>query len=354
MTTSIPPEDDIRGAEAAAWSARLAEGPLAPQDEADFQAWLDADPANAEVVGEVMGAWRAVEAYAAAPELLELRKQALASAQRAHRGRSTRALMGANWPWAALAASIALVVVLASSWDLIVPTTYQTGLGERRVVALSDGSKLSLDAQTKVLVRYAFGKRQLWLERGRAKFDVAKDPLRPFTVDAAGREVVATGTSFSVELVHRQVRVVLYEGHVAVLDKTAGVAAPGAAIVVGSALTPADHALTPGHELITPEADPTGASSPAAVVASVDPVRSLSWEAGQLVFEDEPLSTAVERMNRYASTPLAIGDAGAGEVRISGVFRAGDTSSFAQGLSAAFPIQARAEAGRVVLYRTPR
>src|SRR3546814_14684556 len=48
-----------------------------------------------------------------------------------------------------------------------------------------------------------------------------KDPLRPFSVAAAGKIVVATGTEFSVELLGRETRVILYEGHVAVLNGSA-------------------------------------------------------------------------------------------------------------------------------------
>ncbi|HEY3814562.1 MAG TPA: FecR domain-containing protein [Caulobacteraceae bacterium] len=345
---AVSGETDARAAEAALWSARLAEGPLAAEDHAAFQAWLDADPLNAEAMDEIVRVWSGVEAHAAAPELLELRKRALASAQRGQRGRLTRVSAGPVWGWASLAAALALVVVVAGAWTLFAPRSYATGLGERRVVALSDGSRVSLDAETTVRVRYAFGHRELWLDRGRAKFDVAKDPLRPFTVDAGGREVVATGTSFSVELLHKQVRVVLYEGHVAVLAPGGG--GRPAPVTVGPQRAPAERALTPGHELIAPSAGAGAAAvTPMATVAAVDPVRSAAWEGGQLVFEDEPLTTAVARMDRYAATPLVLGDAEVGRVRISGVFRAGDATSFVQGLTAAFPVAARQESDRIVL-----
>src|SRR3546814_16920388 len=83
---------------------------------------------------------------------------------------------------------------------------------------LDDDSRLSLDANTRVRVKYSRAGRQLWLEEGRARFEVAKDPLRPFSVAAAGKIVVATGTEFSVELLGREPPVILYEGHVAVLN----------------------------------------------------------------------------------------------------------------------------------------
>src|SRR5690606_30755436 len=160
----------------------------------------------------------------------------------------------------------------------------------------------------------------------RARFEVARNPLRPFSVTAANEVVVATGTAFSVELVRQQVRVVLYEGHVAVLDREDGNVRR--TVAVGARKLPADQLLRPGKELVLPVA-PQRSRTPvvAATIAPADPVRSLSWEAGQLVFEDEPLDLVVERMNRYATRPLAIGDAGAAGVRVSGVFTAGDTEA---------------------------
>ncbi|HWE44972.1 MAG TPA: FecR domain-containing protein [Caulobacteraceae bacterium] len=345
------PDATDRAAEATVWSVRLAEGPLSDADGVDFQRWLE-DPENAAAMDEIVGAWRAVENYAAAPEMLALRRSALASAQRAHRSRHMRPAHGGRWRWGALAASLALAVLFAGAWRVVAPHAYETGLGERRIVALSDGSHMSLDAQTKVLVRYAFGRRSLWLERGRAKFDVAKDPLHPFSVEAGGREVVATGTSFSVELARHQVRVILYEGRLAVLDHKHG--DKPQMVAIGAANATADRALTPDHELIARTDDSGGATaSLIATVAPVDPVRSLSWEGGQLVFEDEPLPLAVERMDRYASTPMTVGDPAAARVRISGVFRAGDVDSFVQGLTAAFPVKARERDGRIVLDGTP-
>src|SRR3546814_19520630 len=98
---------------------------------------------------------------------------------------------------------------------------YQTEVGERRVALLDDQSRLSLDADSLVEVDMSDRQRELTLVRGRAKFDVAKDPLRPFTVVAGDKMVVATGTSFSVEMVGKVVRVLLYHVRVSVLDRTA-------------------------------------------------------------------------------------------------------------------------------------
>jgi transmembrane sensor len=336
----ILPAAEQRAQLAATWAARLADGQVPEEQQAEFQAWLDADPANGAALDEIVGAWRTVEHYAASAQVMALREAALASARRSLRRREQA------WPprriaWALMAATLLLAIVGGGTWAWFSPRTYETGVGERRVVALSDGSKVSLDAATVVKVSYTRENRRLWLERGRARFEVARNPLRPFSVTAADEVVVATGTAFSVELVQKQVRVVLYEGHVMLLDRDGDGARR--TVAVGAKRLPADQLLAPGRELILPAhpAAQVATVASAAMVAPSDPVRSLSWEGGQLVFEDEPLGLVIERMNRYAETPLSLGDPAAADLRISGVFRAGDTEALVQGLAAAFDVKAR-------------
>jgi transmembrane sensor len=331
---------------AATWAARLAEGLVLPSEQAEFQAWLDADPRNGAALDGIIVAWRTVEAYAASAPVVALREAALASARRSLRRRQNP-LFRPQLAWALAAACLILVVALGAAWLVYTPRAYETGVGERRVVALRDGSKLSLDAATVVKVRYTRDKRQLWLERGRARFEVARNPLRPFSVSAGDEVVVATGTAFSVELVKKQVRVVLYEGHVMLLDRAGGEARR--TVTVGGRRLAADELLAPGRELILPAVETAQSAPKASVVATLDPVRSLSWEAGQLVFEDEPLDVVVERMNRYAATPLVVADTPTGDLRISGVFRAGDTEALVQGLSAAFGVKSRKGPDGIVL-----
>ena len=338
-----------RAEQAATWAARLADGLESPRQEADFQAWLDADPLNGTALDEIVMAWRTVETYAASAEVMALRQAALASGRRGLRRRA-QASSVRQLGWALAAACLVLMLAIGGAWYRYTPRVYETGVGERRLVALSDGSKLSLDAATVVKVRYTGDRRQLWLERGRARFEVAHNPLRPFSVTAGDEVVVATGTAFSVELVKREVRVVLYEGHVMVLDRTHDEVRR--TVAVGERRLPADELLAPGRELILPVTVASQAVPRASVVASLDPSRSLSWEAGQLVFEDEPLELVVERMNRYASTPLVIADATTGAIRVSGVFRAGDTEALVQGLSAAFGVKSRTGPAGVTLSKS--
>jgi transmembrane sensor len=335
---------DLLLEQAAHWHLRQAEGELSSEERAAFESWLGASEQHRDVFRRVENAWRTVGEVASQPEMMALRGAAFETARRAGLARWTRMSPSVRHRMLGLAASLLIAVLGGALWWHLVPRSYETGLGERRVVLLSDGTHVSLDAATEVSVRYSRERRRLWLERGRAKFDVARDPLRPLSVTAHDRTVVATGTSFSVELLNDELRVVLYEGHVAVLEGDEGRINSRRAVQFAVA----DSALTPGYELIAP-------SAPGAPVHTnrVDPIRSLSWEAGQLVFDDEPLPIAVARMNRYTRTSLAIGDSVAEGMRVSGVFRAGDTTAFVDGITALLPLRAAEHGEGITLSADP-
>lgn len=331
-------------AQAAEWCLRLGGEDLSAADETALRVWLDADPAHGALLEAAMAAWGAVGAQASRPRVIALRSAALDDAHRAQRQQQRRAGRAGRAAWLRAAAVVLVVVggLAAGGVMLNRPRVLETAQGERRSVTLGDGSVVSLDAATRLKVRYQGRQRRLWLERGRASFVVAKDPLRPFSVAAGGKVVVATGTQFSVELLRKQVRVVLFEGKVAVLGDE-GEGRPWKA-ATPSPRTEQD--LKPGQQLL---ASITVAPDAPGQITRVDAPSARAWEGGQLIFEAEPLDQAVERLNRYGGTPLRIGDARAGDVRISGVFRSDDVGAFVTGVTAVFPVRARREGGAVVL-----
>lgn len=319
--------------QASAWCVRLADGCLSRQAQSEFDAWR-AVPRNARAFDDVAGAWQALEATSTSPELIDMRRDALESFRRSHASQWNRVTRHRR-VYLALAATFAAALIGTLLFHLT-PLRYETGIGERLQVVLSDGSKISLDAQSRVDVRYREGRRELRLARGRAKFDVARDPLRPFTVTAADKIVVATGTQFSVEMVASEVHVILYHGSVELFTEAAGEKPKPVRVKQRLPLDsprPAGATLAPGEELISES------KLAIAEVRMADLVRSAAWESGQLVFTDETLAAAVERMNRYAPTPLFVGDARAAAIRISGVYAAGDTEAFVEGITGVFPVR---------------
>lgn len=321
---------------AASWCLRIAERPLTLAEQTDFDEWLAADERHAQCFEQMVAVWQCTDAIAELPGFLSLRAKALTMMEngRNRNERPSRSLTRRH-AFGALAAFALTAGVGAWYWAES-PDVYATAVGERRIVRLDDGSSVSLDAASRMLVSFTDERRAVTLERGRAKFDVAKDPLRPFTVTAGSQSVVAVGTSFSVELLRNQLRVLLFEGQVAVVPR-----AVAAANIKVRRPAPATTQLLPGQELVA------SLSSGTAEVLPIEAERSLGWESGRVYFVDMPLSDAVERINRYAASPIVIGDAAAGRHLVNGVFDAGDTDSFVKGVTSLYPLIAHETGNKI-------
>jgi transmembrane sensor len=296
--------------QAAAWVIRL-QGDPSEGDLEKFALWRAQDPSCARAYEDATLAWNALGENAAAPRLLAMRRAALARA-----GRHTR-----RWSRRGIAAGVAAVLCMVVGAYLVMPREpaaqqFETGRGEQRVIVLADGSRMSLDAMTRVKVAYSQDERHITLVSGRANFEVVRDLARPMNVRAGPRTVTALGTVFTVERDSRGVVVTLVEGRVAVTSDN-------------RARSPIEmHA----HQQLR-------ISDGGAVVMrdGLDPVLALAWREGKLIFDDEPLVNVLATMNNYVATPI-VAEGSARELRVSGVFKAGDTSAFAEAMESLFPI----------------
>ena len=315
--TDRPLEEAIR------WRLRLIES--SAKTSPDFELWL-ADPVNQAAWNQLAGPWNDLDAIAQAPEMLAVRQAALDDARAVRARRQRGRLM-------AIAASLLIGLTAAAGyWSLVRPDDYRTSLGERRVVTLSDGSKLSLDADSEVTVRYRAHERALHLLKGQARFDVAHDKSRPFSVVAGNQKVIATGTAFNIDMAGPKVLVTLIEGHVVVLDD-----ADKSVTAVWS--RPVE--LKAGQQLAADAATP-----PQVIPANIQ--RVTAWTIGQIIFDDEPLSSVVDRVNRYGGPQVVIASPEVGAMKISGVFNAGDTLGFVEIVTHYLPVKAVSEGQHVI------
>ena len=323
------------------WCLRLSDGSMSPHDRERLHDWLAGDATRGERLGAALAVWDTVEADADAPEMLALRREALGAVHRAGQRRWLRTTFVSPPVLWAIAAALLLTLALGSLlWRHDGRDEYRTAIGERRVIALADGSRLSLDADSVVTVAFTAQRRNVVLERGRARFKVAKDPLRPFAVRSGRNMIVATGTEFSVERLSREVRVALFEGRVAVLRDTPQGQTSEIVRRDGRSVT-AERALTPGYEIGLPVAGTIGSIGPViGPMGGGEGVGGEGWGAEQISFTSETLGTAAERMNRYAERRRVVVDPGVADVRISGVFNVGDVDAFAQAIAATFPVDA--------------
>lgn len=334
------------------WCLRLSDGCMSSEDREKLHDWLAGDATRGERLGAALAVWDAVEADADAPEMLALRREALGAVHRAGQRRWLRTKFVSQPILWAIAAALLLTLALGSLlWRQDGRDEYRTGIGERRVIALADGSRLSLDADSVVTVAFTAQRRNVVLERGRARFKVAKDPLRPFAVRSGRNMVVATGTEFSVERLSREVRVALFEGRVAVLRDTPQGQTSEIVRRDGRSVT-AERALTPGYEIGLPVAGTIGSIGPViGPMVGGEGGGGEGWGAEQISFTSETLGTAAERMNRYAERRRITVDPGVADVRISGVFNVGDVDAFAQAIAATFPVDATVDDAEIRLRR---
>jgi transmembrane sensor len=327
-------------AEAALWVARLHGPDRSPELEREFQAWQGRSAAHREAFGKCTEVWQDVPKVKLA--------DAYGTVASSRTSQPAAAPRGSTFRWAVVAG---LAVVLVGGATVFQQWRghgiYDTAVGEQRLVVLEDGTRMTLNTASKVRVDFSAAQRTVEVDGGEALFEVTKDPRRPFVVRAAGSEIVAVGTSFSVRFTegmasNEALSVTLIEGRVDVR--------PAAELKSGAWASSRAVALQPGDRL---QLNHSGRAAPLQVVPKVDRPnveQVMAWKRREAIFQDASLSAAVEEMNRYNRTLVVLsGNLSAENLRISGVFRTGDSAGFARAVAAVHGLHVHEGDGRLEL-----
>jgi len=305
-------------AQAAAWVARLHGPNRTPEVEEGLRRWLAESPDHAAAFELLTDTWE---------KSAQLRRSPLERVASWER-------VGFRMSFSRVALAIACTFAVAVIATLLYLHTdaVATGIGESRTLALEDGTRIHLNTDTRVTVRYEKRLRRVVLDRGEAFFDVAQHPDRPFVVSAQGREIRALGTQFLVRAELQRLSITLVEGKVTV----SGPATPAmsASENARTAEVPPPHSagtsnvvtLSPGERLTL-----VSTTVPRIDRPSIE--RVTAWERGQISFDDSRLADAVAEMNRYSRTPIVLHDPTLAGIRVSGIFEVGDSAYFAQAVS---------------------
>ncbi len=252
---------------------------------------------------------------------------------------------------AAAVAALSLLVFASATWFHSESSPAASALATTATLTqptrqlLTDGSQIELNGDAQVRVEFSPAIRRVTIVRGEAHFEVAHDTARPFVVVAGEFSVRAVGTAFSVRLAPRDVNVLVTDGRVAVdratIDPVPAPVQPLAFVSKGAEVAVAPEDLVP--------------NAPAPVVVAVsDPelAERLAWRVARLEFNDTPLREAVVLFNRHGNVHLSLGTPTLGELRVSGVVRADNTSALLQLLRADYGVEAqRLGEGEFVLSR---
>src|SRR5260221_262688 len=201
------------------WAVRVQSADVARHELLALDEWLKADPRNAEDyarVNKIAHLGLKLRDYpqerARLTGYAKLRTEAGFDSERLRRGRRWRLVTAG----AAAGVVVALAVLLASDLSAL-SGRYAAGRGEQRQVVLEDGSRIVVNTDSEVAVRFHEFERSVQLVRGEAFFEVAKDAARPFVVRTGRAEVRAVGTKFSVRRNDSDTEVVVTEGRVRVV-----------------------------------------------------------------------------------------------------------------------------------------
>jgi transmembrane sensor len=301
-------------AEASVWIVRLHSEKRTPQLEADLREWLAADPENARQFERITDVWDL---------------GGVVSVQGLPRMRSWQAPTWRRHGLLAMAGVMVCAIALLTFYWWWYASAYVTAHGEQRLVYLDDGSRVHLNSDSRLRIEFATNERRVRLHRGEGLFEVAPDARRPFIVEAGAQRVTALGTTFVVRFESARTAIILVEGRVAVSQSSDTAAAE----------------LRPGERLTFAKVGPPEVDMPRLEAVT-------AWRRGEVLLEDTRLDEAIAEMNRYDKRLLVIDDAELAAVRVSGVYRTGDSVGFARAVAELHGFQVRDTAGQIHLHKT--
>ncbi len=311
--------DEQRLEQACDWIARL-DRSLTKTEIAELQQWLAAHPQHRESLLEVAALWDKMDSLRRLADLFP----------------STEPQQRQPWRPLAIAASLACLFTLATLFwradgfltnpaatPALVATqsSYQTRVGETSTIELPDSSRLLLNTNSFVVVKYSAKARIIELQRGEIMINVAHDNSRPLSVVAAGKIIQAVGTAFNVQVRNTQVELIVTDGKVRV--ETAAALQLQDEHQLAARLPASALAISKGERV---DLDASGQrEEKVQKIAAVDIAANLSWRSGNLIFRGESLADAVAEISRYTDIQFELSDdAKLKDIHVAGMFKTGD------------------------------
>jgi transmembrane sensor len=311
------------------WSMldRYLSGRCTAEEIAAMQQWVARDPSNAHTLASVQRIWdesgiiaerfdaetaiRTLRSTRVTAELPVAARETAGSLSREVPARSWRGRLSRNY--IALAAAALLTAtgsVLLWQWRAHVsgvvaeqaigaPRIYETARGQRADILLADGTHVSLNVDSRLIIPANFGRptRQILLF-GEAYFEVRHDAERPFLVRAAGAVVEDLGTKFLVRA---------YPG-----ETKATVTVGEGKVSLGRSMMPSDHVfLAQGQH---GEIDAMGLVT---VSSGVNIDNELAWRSGRLELRHVPLARAIRDIGRWYDIEISFADSSLASVPVT-------------------------------------
>ncbi len=284
MVTKAKFSDDMREA-ARLWAIRVRDPAFTDWD--GFTVWLEADPAHADAYDSALddAEW-ADQLLVPSPAALLQPAPRFADMPASRRG-------VLRYGGGAIAASLAVLAGFGG-WMALrdAPREIVTGIGERRVIALVDGSRATLNGGTRLRLD-PDNPRQIEMTGGEAIFEIKHDSANPFVILTGTTRLVDAGTVFNVVERQGALDVAVAEG-VVIYDT-------------------ADHKV----RLDAGKALSRASANAAPVVRTAELEAIGSWRLGYLQYTAAPIGQVAVDLSRNIGMPVEIGES-AGSLPFSG------------------------------------
>jgi transmembrane sensor len=307
--------DDRIAEEAAGWVARLQSSDASERDRRDFDLWAARDPAHRMAYDELRGLWT------------DLGDVPLPAGHLRETGGRRRRLAG-NILALGLIAILSAALYQMGLIDRMRADHY-TVVGSVRSLRLDDGTRVDLNTDTAIAVRYSDRERRVELLRGEAFFDVARQAERPFVVSGAGMQATALGTRYGMRTASAG-----SAGDVQVEEGRVEVVSGNNRVVLGA---DGVASLSDGGRLTTGSADVAGRSA---------------WRSGKLVFSGQPLGEVLATLQRYRLGRIIVLDQAAAARHVSGIFDLNDTDEALRVIESSLPVTVTRLTGMIILVRS--
>lgn len=195
---------------------------------------------------------------------------------------------------------------------------YRTGIGERRLVTLEDGSSLHLNTDTAVNIAFSADRRDLHLLKGEAAFTVASDPARPFVVKSGTVLTQALGTAFAMR---RHAGVIT----VTVIEHQVQLGVPSESALRDLTVHEGEQVRYSADEGFSP-------------VRRIDVGKETAWQRDKVIFDAQPLAEVVEELNRHRHGHIIILNPALRALKVTGLFEVAEPDAALRMIQHTIPI----------------
>jgi len=321
--------------QAAGYCLRRNEPDWTDADERELNDWLAADPAHREIYDSLSHTYRdlsAIRRPSLSGEIPPITDTAesevdITATQPSSFTEPTSAAYIPDFRRRVFASALLASILFVAGgwywWEGRFDYTFDiaSGAGETRIVDLPDGSRIVLNFDSVLQVRYDRQHREAVLNRGEAFFEVAADSTRPFTVDSGPSQVKVTGTAFKLRVHPPAFIVKVMEGEVVVRTDTNRHDQP---VLLLRARQGVSIDSATGHSMpVTVNADAVG-----------------DWRTGRLIFQQISLQEVAGELERYLGQPVRLQpDKRLADMTVSGVAMTADPLPFLQSLPHLLPVR---------------